>query len=227
VNFIKPAARGPRGVSLATWLALPIALIGPPLIAAVAKTSQAYSFNIGREIVLQAAYCGLAAAVLWIILKQERAGLESIGLRRPTLSTVLFAAAIYAAGLLLRLVTTPLLQHVDSVDVATGMQTLAIAPGWFRIVLALAGGAIEELLYRGYAIERLAAITGNRWFGAAVATAVFAVAHIPLWGIGYALAADLPFGILMAAAYLWKRDLAANIIAHSGGLLTAMFTVVP
>jgi hypothetical protein len=31
----------------------------------------------------------------------------------------------------------------------------------------------------------------------------------------------------MTLFYLWRRDLVANMIAHSFGLLVAMFTIVP
>ena len=88
-------------------------------------------------------------------------------------------------------------------------------------------GAVEEFLYRGYATERLGALTGSRGVGAGLATLGFALAHVPAWGLGFALTADLPFGIVMTAFYLWRRDLLANMLAHSAGLVFAMSTVVP
>jgi hypothetical protein len=45
--------------------------------------------------------------------------------------------------------------------------------------------------------------------------------------LSFALIGDLPFGFLMTAFYLWRRDLVANMLAHSAGLVFAMFTVVP
>ena len=45
------------------------------------------------------------------------------------------------------------------------------------------------------------------------------------WGLAFSLVADLPFGIVMTAFYLWRRDLLANIIVHSGGLVVAMLTL--
>jgi hypothetical protein len=35
-----------------------------------------------------------------------------------------------------------------------------------------------------------------------MAAVAFGLAHIPFWGSAFALAADLPFGILMTAVYL-------------------------
>ena len=108
-----------------------------------------------------------------------------------------------------------------------GLDQLAAMPAWFRVVVGLTGGMIEEIFYRGYAIERLAIITGRAWLGGLISAVIFGLAHIPEWGLGFALAADMPFGLLMTAFYLWRRDLLANILAHSTGLVVAMLTVVP
>jgi len=37
--------------------------------------------------------------------------------------------------------------------------------------------------------------------------------------LGFALAADLPFSVLMSLFYLSRRDLLANGLAHSAGLV--------
>ena len=55
--------------------------------------------------------------------------------------------------------------------------------------------------------------------------AVFTLAHVPAWGLGFALAADLPFGIAMTLFYLWKRDLLANSLAHSAGMVVGLLAV--
>jgi membrane protease YdiL (CAAX protease family) len=75
------------------------------------------------------------------------------------------------------------------------------------------------------AIERLATVTGRRWLGASIAAVAFGLAHVPAWGIGPSLAADLPFGIVMTVAYLWRRDLIANAVAHSAALVVQMSLV--
>ena len=93
--------------------------------------------------------------------------------------------------------------------------------------MALTGGAVEETLYRGYAVERLATITGNTWLGGGIAALVFGLSHAPFWGMRFALATDLPFGMVMTAFYLWRRDVVANILAHSTALAVAMLSVVP
>lgn len=111
--------------------------------------------------------------------------------------------------------------------VEEGIRQLAALPPWFRLFIGVTSGTVEELLYRGYAVERLAALTGRRSVGAGLATLGFAVAHVPAWGLNVALIGDLLFGILMTAFYLCRRDLVANMVAHSAGLVYAMATVAP
>ena len=81
---------------------------------------------------------------------------------------------------------------------------------------------VEESLAR---IERLATMCGSRWIGAAAAAAAFGLAHVPYWGVRFSLAADLPFGIVMTIFYLWRRDLVANAIAHSTGLVVSLLSL--
>jgi uncharacterized protein len=98
-----------------------------------------------------------------------------------------------------------------------------VVPGLCRAT----GGVVEEVLYRGYAVERLGTITGRPWVGGVISVFAFGLAHVPGWGVPFALAADLPFGLLMTMFYLWRRDLPANILAHSTALVVAMLTIGP
>jgi membrane protease YdiL (CAAX protease family) len=154
--------------------------------------------------------------------------LTSIGLRRPTWLTVVSGLGLLVvSSYVLAPLTAPLQKALGTEGMQAGIDQLAAMPPWFRVVVGLTGGMIEEIFYRGYAIERLATITGRAWLGGLISAVIFALSHVPVWGLGFALAADLPFGLLMTAFYLWRRDLLANILAHSTGIVVAMFTVVP
>lgn len=206
---------------LVAGLGLLVAFGGPVAIAAAA--SQASS-DLGIQVVLQALFCSLALIIVAIVLRLERLPLRSIGLRKPTWSTLATAALLFAVGLVAEpLVIGPLVRAWGQEGVEAGIAELAVMPMWFRFVVGATGGIVEETLYRGYAVERLITLTGSRWWGATIAVLVFAVSHIPAWGVGYALTADL----IATAFYLWRRDLIANMMAHSAGIIVAMFTLVP
>jgi membrane protease YdiL (CAAX protease family) len=184
--------------------------------------------TLAIQIVLQILFCGLAAFIVWVVLRCERLPLASIGIRRPTWRTLIAALLLWAVTRVLTLlISEPVLNTFGTEGLETGVQGLALLPIWFRVIVGLTGGMVEEILYRGYAIERLALLTGQRWLAGMISAVIFGLAHIPTWGVAFALGVDLPFGIVMTLFYLWKRDLIANIIAHSGGLVAAMLTDVP
>jgi len=208
-----------------TWLALAVALAGPPLFVLISRWSVGDSPPLPAQIMLQVLYCAMGVFVVWVVRRRERLPLESIGLYRPGTSTLLWGALLFGAIQLLPIVERPLLRLFGSSGLEAGLQQLRAVPLCFRLVLGATGGVVEEIFYRGYAIERLATLLNSRWLAGAVSAVVFGLAHIPYWGLRYSLAADLPFGILMTAFYLWRRDLAANMLAHSAGLVLAMVTL--
>ena len=216
--------RGP----LSGWTAvgLLVALAGPPTLVTVSRRIFGDTPSIGVQTFLQLIFCGLAVVVVFVVLRGERMPLGSIGVRRPDSSTVLTALMITAAGFLLGLMTAPLVNAVGA-EAAAGVAKLAMWPAWFRLFVGATSGVVEETLYRGYAVERLATLSGRVWLGALIAIVAFGLAHIPFWGVGFSLVADLPAGVLLVLFYLWRRDLFANILAHSGGLIVSLFTTVP
>ena len=214
-------------MSRATALGLLVALAGPDAVILLSRFA-GENPSIVVQLVLQAIFCGLAVAILLIVRYGERLPMDSIGLRMPTRATLSTAALLFVVGFfLLPFVTDPLVRAFGLDGAQAGIAELAKLPGWFRVVLGATGGVVEETLYRGYLIERLAALTGRRWLGASLATVAFALAHVPTWGVGFALAADLPAGIVLTVFYLWRRDLIANMLAHSTSIVIAMFTIVP
>ena len=210
-----------------TTVGLVAALIGPPLFVVVPDRLFGSFPSLGIQIVLQLLYLGLAAFVLWIVLRRERLPLQSIGVRPLGWSTPISAVLLSIVLAVMPSITAPLLEMAGPDAARAGIERLIRVPLWFRIVLGLSGGIVEETLYRGYAIERLAMITGRRWLGGAISAVVFALAHVPAWGFAFSLAADLPFAIVMTLFYLWRRDLVANAIAHSLALVVTLIGLRP
>jgi len=173
-------------------------------------------------------YFGVASATVVLVLRADGVTAADIGLRRPGWLTVASGVALWAVGeVVLPVITAPLARLLGTPGVESGISELASMPPALRVFVAIGAGTVEELLYRGFAIERLSRLTGRRWVAGAIAATLFGLAHVPSWGLGFALSADLPLGIYATAFYLWRRDLVANMIGHSLGILVAMFTVVP
>jgi len=214
------------GVEWPTVAAVAFALAAPPALVVASHRLFGDAPPLDVQIVLQLVFCGFAAAIVGFVVVGERLPLSSIGVRPVTAATVASGLLVAAAALfVLPLLTRPLAAALHVGDVGARTAALAALPAWFRVFIGVTSGGVEETLYRGYAIERLAAICGGRWLGAAAATIAFAAAHVPYWGVRFSVAADLPFGILMTLFYMWRRDLAANALAHAAALVVSLVSL--
>ena len=171
---------------------------------------------IGARVLTEGAIWLYLAVVLAIAILWERRPLGGIGLRRPTLATLLFglggAVALYVAGQVGALVVYGLLHQAAHAD--TQAATMVGGSVVYAVLLAVRAGVIEETLFRGLAIEQLTTLTGNRLLAAGIAMVVFVLVHM----LRFDLAQLVPIAtvsVVLTALYLWRRDLVANIIAHA------------
>jgi membrane protease YdiL (CAAX protease family) len=156
----------------------------------------------------------LTAVLVVYVLKVERRPLTSIGLERPTWKTWVFGVLggiVMVAGMAtIYLVVFPAL-GVSSTE--STMQAILATPLWFRFTLIVRAAVFEEVLFRGFMIERLAEITGSRALAGIVSAVVFTLAHLGSWGwIHIPIAAC--GALVLTLLYLWRRDLASNMVAH-------------
>ena len=83
---------------------------------------------------------------------------------------------------------------------------------WLVTLIVVRAGVLEELFYRGYAIERLQALGLNRYWAGTIPLVIFSVGH---WTGGWAnMVIALVLGAALTFFYLWRRDLVANMIGH-------------
>jgi membrane protease YdiL (CAAX protease family) len=167
------------------------------------------SHLVAHEVVWWAA---VGAVLAWVALAERRA-LSSIGFRavRKTDPFLALAGAIVMiAGLaFIYYVVFPRLGVSESREV----DRLVATPLWWRIVSVVRAGVSEEVMFRGYAIERGRELTGSVGLASAVSWAVFTVAHVGPWGWGHLLIAGYG-GLVLTALYLWRKNLWVNILAH-------------
>jgi membrane protease YdiL (CAAX protease family) len=93
------------------------------------------------------------------------------------------------------------------------METALAYPLWLRVFAALTAGFVEETLFRGFAVTRVLQLTGSTLLAIGVSSAVYAALHLPVWGAGPSLGFFVG-GLATTAFFVWRRDLAAMIIAH-------------
>jgi membrane protease YdiL (CAAX protease family) len=209
LNEISSARRITILIGLALALVLPLVL--PYLgLQEYAEHTLELGPLIGREVI----WWGLVAVLLLYILIVERRTLASIGLHKPDWKTFAFGvggAVVMLVGVAALInIALPLLHLQRNAD---ALQKIMDTPYWYRVVLVFRAAIAEEILFRGYGIERIQELTGSRFIAGAVTLAAFTLGHLSYWGWAQVLIAGSA-GLVLTVLYLWRRDLGANMIVH-------------
>lgn len=165
--------------------------------------------RIGREIV----WLALAAFLLFWITRVERLPLSSIGLIKPSWGTLGWGlAATFALITTVMLTFAVIAPALDLKQNMTATRAIVEVPLWLLITTPIVAGVTEEIVYRGYAIERLAFLTGRRWVAGLIAGTAFLAVHAAWGGAQLILVAFAT--VIFVGLYLWRRDLPCVIFAH-------------
>ena len=206
-------------VSPATWVGLFIALFGV-LIARQAISHFWPTLTFTAAVWKETLVWLCAIAVLLIVRRGERLPFGSIGIG----TTKWWKSILW--GFVLAIVCGLIGGALVAITHYSGGQAgeaFSKLPLWLITLIVIRAGVVEELFYRGYAIERLQALGLNRYWAAAIPLLIFAIAH---WTGGWAnIVIALALGVVLSAFYLWRRDLVANMIGHF--LVDFVANVVP
>jgi membrane protease YdiL (CAAX protease family) len=197
-----------------TAIGLVLALAGPGLVALASRRATAAEETVAQSFPWLLAFAALVVCVAAVAHWGERLLPADVGFGRLSLVSIPSAIAL---TLFLVLVFGPLAYRalaatgLGGFDAALGR--LSALPAWYLALTVIVVAAGEEWLYRGYAIERLATLTGNLWTAGAISLLAFGLAHLPLWGLGPSLT-TLVSGGLFTALYIWRRDIVFLMLAH-------------
>ena len=222
LNDISRPRQRPR---VATWVGLLIALSSLFLIRQVFR---GVSPNPGTAtVVVRETLNFVSAGALLVLVKRwEQLPLASIGLGtsvwwKSVLWGVVAMLLCGAAVGLLGMVTT------GGGGTASPFDRL---PLWVCALIVLRAGIVEEIFFRGYAIERLRMVGAGRFGATAFPLLLFAVGHYA--GNWVAVLQAIVLGGILTGLYVWRRDLMANILAHllvdlvGTGLMLRLFNTV-
>jgi membrane protease YdiL (CAAX protease family) len=170
--------------------------------------------DLAARLANEAIWWAIGAAVVGWVLLVERLPLSSIGWRRPGWKSLLWGVG----AAVLMMASVMLSYAVIFPAVGLRMNTAAVAsithtPLWLQTATMVRAGVVEEVIFRGYAIERLQGLTSSRWAAGLISAAVFIAVHIGSWG--YAQLIVVGFGaLILTLLYLLRRDLGSNMLAH-------------
>jgi membrane protease YdiL (CAAX protease family) len=167
---------------------------------------------LGREAVW---WLYVVALLLWL-RDEEGLPFSSIGLRRPTGKTVLlglFAAVLLFLVFVAQYTVIIPIFHLNAEPAAAERLKLLKTPFWYRVLVVLRAAVCEEIIFRGYIIEKVRQITGSWALAFVISVAAFTAAHLSTWGVVHLIPVGAG-GVIFALFYIWKRDLPANMIGH-------------
>ncbi len=192
---------------------LTIALVFPFLMDLVLKKTPGDLLVPRRMITALAEEWFLVVLLLAVVIFWERKSLASIGFRKMTWRDLWWALGGFVLGVMAFIFTMPLLKALGLSSASGGITKLAQVPLALRIGIVLTAGITEEILFRGYPIERLGSLTGRIGLGAVVAYVLFVALHIPFWGIGGAIQIGV-WSIVITVLYVKRRNLYACMLMH-------------
>jgi uncharacterized protein len=203
--------------SIATWIGLFISLFGMLIVRQVIRAAFPAG-RIGPTALREALHFAIAVVLILVVTRLEKLPLTSIGLGTSAWWQSLawgLVTAIICAVLALILIRLTGYGH--------GPAALDRLPLWLVTTVVFRAGIVEELFYRGYAIERLQAVGLSRPAAAIIPLAIFSVGHWRGGAANILIAAVL--GGVLTLFYLARRDLVANMFAHT--LVDFVANVVP
>lgn len=197
------------GVPPATLVGLVVALLALPLLAA---TTRWLSVSLSPIASLTLRWLVLLA-ILGVVLWWEDRPLRSVGVRRPELADVGYLLVAALLGFLALAATGPLVDALGLSQADQGGLGVAETGVGIAVATAITVGIVEEVCYRGYAIERLLEYPGGPVVAGGLSWLVFTLAHAPSWHAGDLLQISLA-ALVFTLVYLRRRSLVPVVGAH-------------
>ncbi len=195
-------------IPLVTAGNLALSLLALPLIALLGE--RVVEIGPIAELAVQ---WGLVAAVVGVAVSGEDQSFAEIGFRRPTWGDLGYTLATAVAALLVFAGTDPVVEALGlPVAGDAGTMTAGVGVG-VALARVVTTGIVEEILFRGYPIERLVAYTGSPLVAGGLTWGVFTFAHAAVWPAGNLLQVAAVAAVL-TAVYLRRRTLFPVIGAH-------------
>ena len=194
--------------SAVTWVGLFVSLFGMLIIrTAVERLAP----NPGPRVVLirELVYLATAAGLLLLVRLGEKRPLTSVGIgTSPVSKSVLWGLGLMfvcgAAGFVLAKLT--------GYGGGARAEAFSRLPLGVLTLVVTRAGIVEEVFYRGYAMTRLREVGLHPAAAFLLPLLIFAFGHYPGGRVNILIA--LVLGAILAAQFVWRKDLTANMIGH-------------
>lgn len=157
-------------------------------------------------------WIGVGLLVL-VVIGIERLDLTSLLIRRPTWADIEWALYVFGGSMAWSWVADRIAPQDGNsgIEIIVGMGAAGI------VILSVTAAVTEEIVYRGYLMQRLGALFGpgrwTPWLGAGLNVALFTASHLPFFGPTW-LVHQLPGTIALTVLVLVRRNLVAGMVVH-------------
>lgn len=156
---------------------------------------------------------GVALAVVGVAVGVENRSLASVGFRRPRWLDAVYLVGTAVAAMSIFALTDPLVEALG-LPVQGDAGTMSAGVGLSVALLrAVTAGVVEEILFRGYPVERLLEYADSPILAGVLTWGVFTVAHAVTWPLGNLLQISAVTAVF-TAVYLRRRTLVPVVGAH-------------
>ncbi len=196
-----------------TYAGLTISLLIPALL--ITSFSKLFVDNkfLGN-ILLEIGMWSCTIAILLIVTKWEKLPLSSIGLKRPTAKSIGIGFGCYFALAITVVIVRKIMMAAGiPYSIHNFLTKILSFPSWWRVFIVLTAATVEEVLFRGYPIERLLPIVKSKTVAGLLPLLVFTFGHQFSQQPGNLIIVFIT-GAFLTVVYLWKRDLTINITLH-------------
>jgi membrane protease YdiL (CAAX protease family) len=198
----------PAKTATATWVGLFLSLFSMLIIRQISSAivpNPGPSAVFAKEMLIWLS----AGILLWLVRKKEGLPLTSIGIGTSPFGKTLGWGLVAAT---LSLAAGGFLAHLTQYGHAPASQAFDKLPLWLITMIVVRAGVVEELFYRGYAIDRLQRVGLPRAAAVSLPLIIFSLGH---WTGGASnILIAFVIGAILTGFYLWRRDLNSNMFAH-------------
>jgi len=148
-----------------------------------------------------------------IVLFWEKNSLVSLGLKKITFKNLIWGFIGLILGFIIFFISDLLINFLDLVSQSSKGVNLLLIPFSIRLFMVISTGITEEIIFRGYLIERINMLTKSLIFSSIFSLISFTIFHIPFWGITGAFQVAV-WAIPITVLYARYRNLTICIIVH-------------
>jgi len=173
--------------------------------------------------------CWITFLTILMLLRKQGLHLKNIGYRGSmNLLNVGIGIVFFIAGLIILTISSILLDYLgiywsSSLELFTISNALDFVLVVFTLIIT--APIIEDTFYRAYSITTLERKLGNQWVAGLLSCILFALVHLPFWGIRGSIQLFL-WASLSMTLFIWRKSIYPCLLMHVANNIF-MYILIP